>query len=362
MAEVLLTVSGVIAPDTETRVAAGEMPRRDFLELARALPADLVDYGRMRAEASPLGRLIERLAGPNAALAWHCYCQRGRYRVVLTDGEQVGIPLALLLKYLGRRGVRHVMISHVLSVGKKKLFFDRLGIQSHVDRFLVYSIWQKRYIEERWGVAPEGVVLMPFQADSRFFQPAATPPEASPDADTEPVICAVGLERRDYPTLIQAVRELPHVRLMIAASSPWSKWGNSTAGEEIPANVTVRRFTWDELRALYVRSRFVVVPLYEVDFQAGVTTILEAMATARAVIVTRTPGQTDVVVEGETGLYVPPDDPQALCGAMQRLLDDPDEAARMGANGRRLLEERMSLDRYVERIKGIVEQVGQRHA
>jgi hypothetical protein len=34
----------------------------------------------------------------------------------------------------------------------------------------------------------------------------------------------------------------------------------------------------------------------------------------------------------------------------------------MGANGRRLLEERMSLERYVERIKGIVEQVGQRHA
>jgi len=356
MPDVLLTVSGTIAPDAEAQVAAGETPRRDYLELARALPADLADYGRLRAEASFLTRLIERLAGPNAALAWYCFRRRGQYRLLFTDGEQIGIPLALLLKLLGRRGARHVMIVHILSVGKKMAFFDRLGVHSHVDRFLVYSTWQKRFIEERWGLPPERVVWTPFQADGRFFHPDAIPTPQSPIPNT---ICSVGLEFRDYPTLMEAVRGLDDVQVVIAAGSPWSRRADSTEGEQLPANVTVRRFTQHELRELYARCRFVVVPLYEVEFQAGVTTILEAMAMSRAVIVSRTPGQTDVVVEGETGLYVPPGDAAALRAAIQRLLDHPDEAARLGANGRRLLEERMSLDCYVAGLKEIVENVKQ---
>jgi glycosyltransferase involved in cell wall biosynthesis len=350
MADVLLTVSGVIAPDAEARAAAGETPRRDYLELARALPADLVDYSRVRVQASPWARLVEALAGPNAALAWYCFRRRAQYRVLFTDGEQVGIPLALLLKLFGRRGARHVMIVHILSVGKKLRFFDWLGIQSAVDIFIVYSTWQKHFIENRLRIGPEHVVWTPFQADGRFFRSDAVP--AGVDAGAQ--ICSVGLEYRDYPTLLEAVRGLEGLRVVIAAGSPWSKRADSTAGEQIPANVTVRRFTQLELRDLYARCRFVVVPLCDVAFQAGVTTILEAMAMGKAVIVSRSRGQTDVVVEGETGRYVPAGDPQALRQAIQGLLDDPDEAERLGRNGRRLLEDRMSLDRYVEGLARMV--------
>jgi glycosyltransferase involved in cell wall biosynthesis len=350
MAEVLLTVSGVVAPGAEAKVAAGQTPRRDYFELARACGADLLDYAGARRQEGRFGKLLERIGGPDLLLAWACFRQRGRRRLILTDGEQIGIPLATLLKFLGRRGARHAMIVHILSVGKKMLFFDGLGIQSHVDRFLVYSTWQKRFIEERWRVPAERVIWTPFQADGRFFAP-----RPAPDPAGAPTICSVGLEFRDYPTLMAAVRDLPDLRIVIAAGSPWSKRSDSTASEEIPANVTVRRFTQYELRDLYAGCRFVVVPLYDVPFQAGVTTILEAMAMARAVIVTRTPGQTDVVVEGETGLYVPPGDPVALRQAIVRLLEHPDEAARLGMNGRRLLEERMSLDKYVEGVQKVVE-------
>jgi glycosyltransferase involved in cell wall biosynthesis len=54
------------------------------------------------------------------------------------------------------------------------------------------------------------------------------------------------------------------------------------------------------------------MPLYQVDFQAGVTAILEAMAMGKAVICTRTPGQADIILEGETGLYAEPCDPATL--------------------------------------------------
>src|SRR5205823_8678819 len=126
-----------------------------------------------------------------------------------------------------------------------------------------------------------------------------------------PHICAVGLEARDYPTLIQAVSGLD-LEVTIAAASPWSKRSDTTEGEAIPENVRVSRFTQFDLRQLYADCQFMVMPLYDVNFQAGVTAILEAMAMSRAVICSRTPGQTDVIVDGETGLYVPTSDPQAL--------------------------------------------------
>jgi glycosyltransferase involved in cell wall biosynthesis len=337
-------------------VAAGERPRADYFEMARAWDADLLDYAAARRETGRLGRWLAQIGGPDLALAWACFRRRSRYRVIFTDGEQVGIPLAWLLKFLGGRSrPRHLMIVHVLSVRKKEVFFDYFGIQSHIDTFFVYSTWQKQFIETRWHVPPERVVFTPFMVDARFFSPRALSEKAA--ANPIPTICAVGLERRDYPTLIEAVRGLD-VHLVVAAASPWSKRADTTTGQEIPPNVTVQRFNQHELRQVYADSRFLVMPLYDVDFQAGVTAILEAMAMERAVICSRTPGQTDVIVEGETGLYVPPGDVTALRGAIQRLLDDPQEAERMGRVGRRLVEDRMSLDRYVARLGEHVRQAG----
>ena len=99
---------------------------------------------------------------------------------------------------------------------------------------------------------------------------------------------------------MEAARGLD-VQFVIAAGSPWSKRADSTADQDIPDNVLVRRFTQFELRDLYARSAFMAMPLYNVNFQAGVTALLEAMAMGKAVVCSSTPGQTDVVVEGETG-------------------------------------------------------------
>lgn len=107
------------------------------------------------------------------------------------------------------------------------------------------------------------------------------------------------------------------------------------------------------LRDLYSRARVVVVPLLDVDSDCGVTVIAEAMAMGKPVVVTGTHGQVDLVRHGENGLYVPPGDPAALRAAIQRLLDDPDEAARMGRAGRALVEERLTLDHWVRTVAAL---------
>jgi glycosyltransferase involved in cell wall biosynthesis len=83
----------------------------------------------------------------------------------------------------------------------------------------------------------------------------------------------------------------------------------------------------------------------------------------KAVICTRAPGQTDVVVEGENGRYVPPGDPLTLSTEIRRLLSRPEEAVRLGANGRNLVERQMNLDLYAQRLAGFLhEAVGERGA
>ncbi|MCE7981234.1 MAG: glycosyltransferase [Caldilinea sp. CFX5] len=350
MTNVLLTVSGTIAPDLETQIAAGKRPRADYLELARVFGADLVDYSRARALTGRMGRWLERVGGPNLMLAWACFRQQPNYQVLVTDGEQVGLPFALLCKLLGRKTVNHLMIAHILSVPKKMLLVDRFGLQKTIDTFFVYSSWQQHFIRERWRLPAMRVVHTPFMVDSRFFNPQQV------TAQPRRMICAVGLEFRDYPTLMAAVRGLD-VEVVIAAASPWSKRPDSTQAAAIPPNVTVRKFSQYELRQLYADSQFVVMPLYNVNFQAGVTAILEAMAMAKAVICSRTPGQTDVIEDGQTGLYVSPDDPTALRTKIQFLLDNPDLAQTMGQTGRQRVETEMELTHYAARLNYYVQAV-----
>ncbi|NTU78079.1 MAG: glycosyltransferase family 4 protein [Chloroflexales bacterium] len=348
--QVLLTVSGTIPTDLHERIASGQRPRADYQEMASGFGADLLDYAAARKASGPVGRLLERVGGPDLMLAWACYRLRGRYKAIVTDGEQVGLPLAAMLKFLGPgQRPRHLMIVHVISVAKKMLFLDRLGVQTHIDRFLTYATWQQQFIQRRWGLPAKRVLFTPFMVDSAFFAPE----RAQPRSLARPQICAVGLERRDYPTLLAAVEGL-EADVVIAAASPWSKRSDSTQGRRIPENVSVRKFSQYDLRQLYADSSFLVMPLEDVDFQAGVTALLEAMSMGRAVICSHTLGQTDVVIEGENGHYVPIGDPAALRAAIERLLADPDEAARLGRGGRRTVEQGMSLGHYIERLSAFV--------
>jgi len=348
VARTLITVSTAIDPQVEQEIAQQRRPRIDYIELARTFNADLLDYAEARRRSGWFGRLLEALGGPNLTLAWASYQARGNYKVIFTDGEQIGIPLAWFCTVGGSRGMRHLMITHILSVYKKMFFFDCFRLHRQVDLFMVYSTWQKRFIEQRWRVQPERVAFTPFMVDTRFFSPQQVTPRV------QPMICSAGLEFRDYPTLIRVAADL-NVAVVIAASSPFSKRPNTAQQVALPPNVTVSRFTQYELRQLYADSLFVVMPLYNVDFQAGVTVILEAMAMEKAVICSGTPGQTDVVIDGETGIYVPPEDPAALRTAIEYLLANPAVAARMGQAGRRRVEQEMSLDCYTARLHGFVQ-------
>jgi hypothetical protein len=279
-APVLLTVSGTIPDDLRAAIAAGRRPRTDYVEMAAAFDAELLDRSGALGAAGIAGPLLQRL-GPNIPLVWASFRRGRRHRVVFTDGEQVGIPYAALT-WLGRARPRHVMIGHVLSPRKKALLHRVLRLHRRVDAVVVYSSAQRRFALDELGYRPEQVVI------------------------------------------------------------------------DIPANVTARGYDLFALRQLYADAAIVVVPLQETDFQAGITTILEAMSMGKPVVCTLTTGQTDTIVDGETGIYVAPGDAAGMRAAIERLLADPTEADRLGANARAWVVANAGLDGYVARLKSLL--------
>jgi glycosyltransferase involved in cell wall biosynthesis len=95
----------------------------------------------------------------------------------------------------------------------------------------------------------------------------------------------------------------------------------------------------DELQHLYARAAVVACPSRREGF--GVA-CLEAMAHGRPVVASAVGGLKDLVVDGETGLLVPPRDPEALRAALERLLADAELRRRLGAAGRERARERFS--------------------
>src|SRR3981189_1309952 len=116
---VVLTVSGVIAADIREQIASGKRPRADYLELARSFNADLLDYTAARTIAGRMGAVLEKLGGLNLVLAYACWKVRKSYQAIVTDGEQIGLPLAALLKLTPGTRPRHLMIVHVISEPQK---------------------------------------------------------------------------------------------------------------------------------------------------------------------------------------------------------------------------------------------------
>src|SRR5262249_60408413 len=78
---------------------------------------------------------------------------------------------------------------------------------------------------------------------------------------------------------------------------------------------------------------------------------LEAMAWETPVVASAVGGILEVVVDDETGLLVPPANPEALAAALTRLLNDPDTRRRMGQAGRRRVEAQFSWASIAERTE-----------
>jgi glycosyltransferase involved in cell wall biosynthesis len=110
-----------------------------------------------------------------------------------------------------------------------------------------------------------------------------------------------------------------------------------------------------EVAGLLSRSAVAWVPLQRHgNYDRAVPTkLVEAMAAGRPVVASDLPRMAAMVRSTGCGIVVPADDPDAHAAALTRLLDDPEEAAALGAAGRRAFEERLSFDAQAAALTGL---------
>jgi glycosyltransferase involved in cell wall biosynthesis len=109
-----------------------------------------------------------------------------------------------------------------------------------------------------------------------------------------------------------------------------------------------------DVERLYAAADVVVAPSHWEE--AFGLAVVEAMASSRAVVVTRSGAMPELV--GDAGVVVPKKDWLALAGAVSRLLDDRTLAARLGEAARQRAEARYSMPRFVDDVIALYRQLG----
>ena len=109
----------------------------------------------------------------------------------------------------------------------------------------------------------------------------------------------------------------------------------------------------DDVPAVTAAFDVAVLPSYR---EAQGLTILEAMALSRPVVASNVGGIPEMIEDGQSGLLVPPHDPEALAAAIVRLLVDHPYADTLGRAGHDLVHERFCIERMIEAIETIYDE------
>jgi len=188
-------------------------------------------------------------------------------------------------------------------------------------------------VADRNGVvaAPMPSSVIPNFVPDHFAEPPGAQPEEDADLPAGEFLFFAGdlLRDKGVPTLIEAYAALGPQRpplLMVGRRGP-------DVPAELPAGVRIfEQWPHPKVMAAFRRCTLAVLPSTWPD--PCPTTVLEAMASGRPVVTTRTGGMVDMVEDGSSGILVPPGDSRALAEAMRRLLADPELRALLGKGGR----------------------------
>jgi glycosyltransferase involved in cell wall biosynthesis len=113
----------------------------------------------------------------------------------------------------------------------------------------------------------------------------------------------------------------------------------------------------DDISAITAELDIAVLPSLR---EAQGISILEAMARRKPVVATAVGGIPEVIMDGVSGLLVPPHDPQALATALIGLARSPSLRTRLGEAGYETVAERFSMDAHVRRVEALYDEELQR--
>ncbi|HEY5167811.1 MAG TPA: glycosyltransferase family 4 protein [Thermoleophilia bacterium] len=272
----------------------------------------------------------------------------------------------LLLRWLRRRGVPVIVELNELPSEVSWLPEGLSRRFSHLDGAtgaVAISTWLKDWV--RWEACRIGrrvcVTEIPIVVDT-----AERPLILSPANPPTFVYSASDEYGRAVTFILRAMRTVwgshPECELTITGMRPetvaslLSAEGLTEAERRVHAVGYVER---DRLLQLYGEAVALLIPLFD-DLRSRArfpTKIGEYLASARPVVTTAVGEIERFFADRETACVSPPGDPEAFAGSLLALLDDSDLAARIGAAGRRLAEERFEYSRQGPALRAFLDEV-----
>jgi glycosyltransferase involved in cell wall biosynthesis len=163
---------------------------------------------------------------------------------------------------------------------------------------------------------------------------------------------------KDVPTLLHAfaalVASVPQARLLVVGDGECREQMESMT-RSLGLSELVRFAGWQlDLKRVY--GAMDVVALTSRNEGTPVA-LIEALAAGRPVVSTMVGGVPDVIQDGDTGLLVPPGDPDALAAALARMAREPALRGRLAAAGRRSVADRFGRQRLVQDIDALYQRL-----
>jgi glycosyltransferase involved in cell wall biosynthesis len=232
----------------------------------------------------------------------------------------------------------------------------RLGPFRHVERGLgrladrVVTITEalRRFTVEQVGLPAGKVETIHYGMDELPAAWGENPPSAVPE-QARVLLCVARLvAQKGVDVAVEAlplVRErIPDATLVVLGEGPERQRLESLAGDGVHLAGRV-----PDVAAWLRRAELLVHPARWEGFGLGV---LEAMLAGLPVVASRVSSLPELVVDGETGVLVPPDDPAALADAIVRALE---QRERLGAAGLERARREFSVGRMAERHLALYE-------
>ena len=301
-----------------------------------------------RVRARPLRRRID----PIASLRIWLFCRRHRIDLIKTYSSK-DHWLCFPLFFCGMPVTRARCITDPLGQ-KNRAFIYRHGCAKIVADAQVIK---KEFIEQ-YGIAPEKIEVIGSAVDLEKFSPKRDPMkfrrEVGLSAET-PIIANIGMIRPDKGqfNLVEAARIVRHQRkdahfVFVGEATggrsreKWVRKAIDRAG--LNGNVLMMGYRWDIPDILAAANMVVIASRHT---EASPIVLREAFASGRPVVATRVGDVPEIIVHGENGLIVQPNDSNALATAILLFLSDPSLAERCAANGLRYAREHFCFDRMM---------------
>lgn len=302
-----------------------------------------------RATGAAIKRALERAGGYGGDFATVISSLRrlNRADVVFSTVDTVGIPLMLLARCrLVRRPFVYTAIglperlAQLRSGRMERLYARALGGAAAI---IAYSEHEARVLDAWLGArgVHTTVEFVPFGVDVDTFRPSGAVPEID--------VVSVGADpHRDFELLLEVARGLQDTSFRIVTSVQHAQ-GLGTAPQNVHVETDV---PFAEMQRRLASARIVALPVRDNSYSGATTVLLQAMALAKPVVVTRTAAIASGygLQDGYNVRFASAGDAASFGSALQELLGDAEHARALGSSARTTVEADLSWARYVERL------------